>query len=258
MSASRWAAWGRASFRRDSSTPQGNPGIVPLAPAIEGIENIAFNDFTIGVNITGVVQANNTYQWTDNFSKVAGRHLLKFGANVHFNQINIAPNATYNGTFMFQGTETGSDFRGLSVGHRQRLCAGRFETLLSAQPVHRPVRPGPLADSLGSDAELRPALGRAAAVEREVQPVADGGSRTAVGGLSGCAEGPCVSRRSGHPVDACADPVQELRAAHRTRLGPVARMAAFSASSSVRSRRPVSAPGTASTTRRSRVSRPAS
>lgn len=95
---------------------RGNPGIVPLAPEIEGIENIAFNDFTIGVNITGVVQANNTFQWTDNFSKVSGRHLLKVGANVHFNQINIAPNATYNGTFMFQGTETGSDFADYLLG----------------------------------------------------------------------------------------------------------------------------------------------
>jgi hypothetical protein len=94
----------------------GNPGIVPLAPEIEGIENLAFNDFTIGVNITGVVQANNTYQMTDNFSKVAGRHLLKFGANLHWNQINIAPNATYNGTFMFQGTETGSDFADYLLG----------------------------------------------------------------------------------------------------------------------------------------------
>ena len=94
----------------------GNPGIVPLAPEIEGIENIAFNDFTIGVNITGVKQANNTFQWTDNFSKVVGRHLLKFGTNVHWNQINIAPNATYNGTFMFQGTETGSDFADFLLG----------------------------------------------------------------------------------------------------------------------------------------------
>lgn len=95
---------------------QGNPGIVPLAPEIEGIENISFNDFTIGVNVTGVVQANNTYQLSDNLSKVVGRHLLKFGANVHIDQINIAPNATYNGTFMFQGTETGSDFADYLLG----------------------------------------------------------------------------------------------------------------------------------------------
>jgi hypothetical protein len=94
----------------------GKPGIVPLAPAIEGIENIAFNDFTIGVNITGVKQANNTFQFSDNLSRVAGRHLLKFGVGVHLDQINIAPNATYNGSFMFNGTETGSDFADYLLG----------------------------------------------------------------------------------------------------------------------------------------------
>jgi hypothetical protein len=34
----------------------GKPGIVPLDPRIEGIENVAFNDFTIGVDTTGAVQ----------------------------------------------------------------------------------------------------------------------------------------------------------------------------------------------------------
>ena len=94
----------------------GRPGIVPLAPKIEGIENIAFTDFTIGVNITGVVQSNNTFQWSDNFSKVFGRHMFKLGSDVHYDQINIAPDATYNGTFMFQGTETGSDFADYLLG----------------------------------------------------------------------------------------------------------------------------------------------
>ena len=42
--------------------------------------------------------------------------MLKFGANMHSDQINIAPNATYNGTFMFQGTETGSDFADYLLG----------------------------------------------------------------------------------------------------------------------------------------------
>src|SRR5262249_7306569 len=41
---------------------------------------------------------------------------LKFGANLHSDQINIAPNATYNGTFMFNGTETGSDFADYLLG----------------------------------------------------------------------------------------------------------------------------------------------
>ena len=95
---------------------EGNPTIVPLAPQIEGVENIAFNDFTIGVDITGVVQANNTYQWTDNISRVIGKHMLKFGADLHYDQINIAPDATYNGSFTFQGTETGSDFADYLLG----------------------------------------------------------------------------------------------------------------------------------------------
>jgi len=94
----------------------GNPGIAPLAPAIEGIENVAFNDFTIGVDTTGVRQANNTYQWSNNFSKVAGEHILKLGASVHYDQVNINPNAVYNGSFLFQGSETGSDFADFLLG----------------------------------------------------------------------------------------------------------------------------------------------
>ena len=94
----------------------GTPGIVPLAPKIEGIENVAFNDFTIGVDTTGVKQANNTYQWSDNFSKVAGKHIVKVGASIHYDQVNINPDAVYNGSFLFQGSETGSDFADFLLG----------------------------------------------------------------------------------------------------------------------------------------------
>ncbi len=96
--------------------PAGKAGIVALAPKIEGIENVAFNDFTIGVDTTGAAQANNTFQWSDNFSKVAGKHTLKVGASLHLDQVNIHPDAIYNGSFMFQGTETGSDFADFLLG----------------------------------------------------------------------------------------------------------------------------------------------
>ncbi|MGP8245883.1 MAG: carboxypeptidase regulatory-like domain-containing protein [Bryobacteraceae bacterium] len=99
-----------------SLASQGFTGIVPLAPKIEGIENVAFNDFTIGVDTTGVVQANNTYQWSDQFSKTAGKHLLKFGGGMHFDQVNINPDAIYNGSFLFQGSETGVDFADFLLG----------------------------------------------------------------------------------------------------------------------------------------------
>jgi hypothetical protein len=94
----------------------GQPSIAALEPRIEGIENVAFNDFTIGVDTTGVAQANNTYQWSDDFSKVMGKHTLKFGAGIHLDQVNINPNADYNGSFLFQGTETGSDFADFLLG----------------------------------------------------------------------------------------------------------------------------------------------
>src|SRR5262249_4956019 len=42
-------------------TGVGTSGIVPLAPAIEGVENIVFNSFTMGVPVTNLAQANNTY-----------------------------------------------------------------------------------------------------------------------------------------------------------------------------------------------------
>ncbi len=94
----------------------GTPGIVPLAPKIEGVENVSFNDFTFGVDTTGETQVNNTFQGTDNFSKVMGRHTLKVGAGIHFDQININPDAVFNGSFQFSGTETGSDFADFLLG----------------------------------------------------------------------------------------------------------------------------------------------
>jgi hypothetical protein len=104
--------------------PAGKAGIVALAPKIEGIENVAFNDFTIGVDTTGAAQAHNTFQWSDNFSKVAGKHTLKGGASLHLDQVNIRPDAIYNGSFMFQGTETGSDFADFLLGIASSYAQG--------------------------------------------------------------------------------------------------------------------------------------
>src|SRR5439155_3855042 len=55
-------------------TGPGTPGIVVLAPSIEGIENIQFPSFVMGTPITNLTQANNTYSLIDNFSKVRGAH----------------------------------------------------------------------------------------------------------------------------------------------------------------------------------------
>ena len=95
---------------------EGTLGIVPLNPATEGIENVAFNDFTIGVDVTGERQVNNTYQITESLSKVIGAHTFKAGSNWHTDQVNIDSNSINNGSFVFQGSETGLDFADYLIG----------------------------------------------------------------------------------------------------------------------------------------------
>jgi hypothetical protein len=95
---------------------EGTLGIVPLNPAVEGVENVAFNDFTIGVDVTGERQVNNTYQVTESMSKMMGEHTLKVGVNWHTDQVNINSNSINNGSFVFQGTETGLDFADYLIG----------------------------------------------------------------------------------------------------------------------------------------------
>lgn len=94
----------------------GTPGIVPLAPKIEGIENVALNDFTFGVDTTGLTQANNTWQWSDNLTRTVGAHTLKLGGGFHIDQVNVNPDAVFNGSFQFTGSETGSDFADFLLG----------------------------------------------------------------------------------------------------------------------------------------------
>jgi carboxypeptidase family protein len=97
-------------------TGAGTPGIVPLNPQGEGVENVVFNAFSIGTNANELRQVNNTFQLIDNFSKVLGRHTVKFGGEVHFDQINTNPMAQFNGNFLFTGSETGSDFADFLLG----------------------------------------------------------------------------------------------------------------------------------------------
>ncbi|HEY3827350.1 MAG TPA: TonB-dependent receptor [Bryobacteraceae bacterium] len=91
-------------------------GIFPLDPAIEGIETVAFNSFTMGVPTTNLKQWNNTYGLNDNFSRVIGDHSLKAGFEATYEQVNVIPNPIFNGSFQFQGQETGSDFADFLIG----------------------------------------------------------------------------------------------------------------------------------------------
>jgi Carboxypeptidase regulatory-like domain len=94
-----------------------NPGgIFPLAPSIVGVENVVFDSFVMGTPITNLKQWNDTYSASDSLSKVLGTHTLKAGVEVSLQQVNVDPNATFNGSFAFFGSETGSDFADFLIG----------------------------------------------------------------------------------------------------------------------------------------------
>ncbi len=97
-------------------SPSGTPTIVALAPQNEGVENLVFNNFSTGTNTNELKQANNTFQALDNFSKVIGRHTVKFGGEFHYDQVNVNPIAQFNGNFLFTGSETGLDFADFLLG----------------------------------------------------------------------------------------------------------------------------------------------
>ncbi len=97
-------------------TGAGTPGIVPLAPSIEGIENVIFNSFVMGTPITNLKQANNTFSASDTFSRVMGGHSIKAGLELSYEQVNVNPDPTFNGSFLFSGTQTGLDFADFLIG----------------------------------------------------------------------------------------------------------------------------------------------
>jgi hypothetical protein len=97
-------------------TSTGAPSFTIQAPQFLGVENMVFPAFVMGVPITNETQINNTLYLSDTFSKVIGSHTLKFGGQFHIDQVNEHPNATFNGTFNIDGTETGSAFADFLIG----------------------------------------------------------------------------------------------------------------------------------------------
>jgi hypothetical protein len=94
----------------------GTPGIYIQAPQFEGIENITFPTFVMGIPSTNETQINDTYYAADGLSRIVGAHTLKVGAQLHIDQVNEHPNATFNGTFNVDGTETGDPYADFLIG----------------------------------------------------------------------------------------------------------------------------------------------
>jgi hypothetical protein len=99
-----------------SLASQGFTGIYPQLPNLESVENIGFNNYSIGASDSWSQLFDNTYQVSDNYSKVIGTHELKFGGNFHYDQVTFDYIIQPNGAFSFNGSETGFDFADFLIG----------------------------------------------------------------------------------------------------------------------------------------------
>ncbi|MGO8818478.1 MAG: carboxypeptidase regulatory-like domain-containing protein [Terriglobia bacterium] len=95
---------------------QGFTGIFLQLPNLQSVENIGFNNYNIGASNSWSQLYDNTYQITDNYSKVIGTHTLKLGGNFHYDQVTFDYIIQPNGSFSFNGNETGSDFADFLIG----------------------------------------------------------------------------------------------------------------------------------------------
>jgi hypothetical protein len=97
---------------------KGGLGIIPSNPKYEGVATTGLLNtgvsFGLPDGVTG--QYNNTYAISDSFSKVKGKHTLKFGGDVRYIQVNERNTYTPNGWFTFSGGETGNDFADYLLG----------------------------------------------------------------------------------------------------------------------------------------------
>jgi hypothetical protein len=115
-----------------ASGASGAPGIVPLVPSLEGVPEIDFNDFVIGVPSRPNGLIDNIYQVVDNYSRIVGTHTLKFGGQYHYDQLeedlidNVSNgNFFFGGNFSGQASETGNDFVDFLLGAPSSFVQGQ-------------------------------------------------------------------------------------------------------------------------------------
>ncbi|MBV8842285.1 MAG: carboxypeptidase regulatory-like domain-containing protein [Bryobacterales bacterium] len=123
----------------DQGFSTGPTGIQPGFPKYVGVETLYFNTFTIGANPFSLSQVNNTYEASDNFSKVRGNHTLKFGGQYTRYKVKQLPNLVANGTFSFFGSgaqSTGNGFAdfllGLPDNYSQQSSPAFYELSVNA------------------------------------------------------------------------------------------------------------------------------
>ncbi len=109
----------------------GAPGIYVGTPSVEGVPEIDFNNYIIGVPSRPNQLIDNIYQIVENFSRVVGTHTIKVGGQFHFNQLEENLSNVANGNFFFGtafnggNSETGSDFVDFLLGAPSSYVQGQ-------------------------------------------------------------------------------------------------------------------------------------
>src|SRR5437667_22156 len=111
-------------------TGLGTLGIIPSGPpGYEALPPLSFLNFSIGSPTLTTFQPNNTWHFSENFSKIAGRHTLKFGGEFRYYQINERNVCAPNGSFDFDGSETGNDIADYLLGAPSGYVQCSFQVL---------------------------------------------------------------------------------------------------------------------------------
>jgi hypothetical protein len=109
-------------------------GLTSTVPSVEGVPSISIGGaygISMGVVAYAINQVNNTYQLADVLSKIVGKHSLKFGGEVRQIQVDEFNISTPNGSFSFDGTETGNGFADYLLGAPASFAQQSYSTFFT-------------------------------------------------------------------------------------------------------------------------------
>jgi hypothetical protein len=111
-------------------TGPGTLGIIPSGPpGYEALPPLSFINFSIGSPTLTTFQPNNTWHLSEAFSKTHGRHTMKFGGEFRYYQVNERNVCAPNGSFSFDGSETGNDIADYLLGAPAGYTQCSFQVL---------------------------------------------------------------------------------------------------------------------------------
>jgi hypothetical protein len=105
-------------------------GIIPSGPpGYEALPPLSFINFSVGSPTLTTFQPNNTWHFSDGFSKIYGKHSIKLGGEIRYFQVNERNVCAPNGSFSFDGSETGNDFADYLLGAPASYTQCSFQVL---------------------------------------------------------------------------------------------------------------------------------